>query len=40
MVIVKKKVNSPPEAVRSGSALFAYAILPETSVYEILVHLP
>ena len=29
----------PSEAVWSGSALFAYAILSETSVFEILGHL-
>ena len=32
--------QTAPEAVWSGSALFAYAILPETLVFEIIGHLP
>ena len=32
--------TAPSGAVWSGSALFAYAILSETLVYEILGHLP
>ena len=31
--------NAPEGAVWSGSALFAYAILSETLVYQILGHL-
>ena len=30
----------PDQAVWSGSALFAYVILSDTKVYEILGHLP
>ena len=32
--------QTAPEAVWSGPALFAYAILSESLVYEILEHLP
>ena len=32
--------TAPEDAVWSGSALFAYAILLTTLVYEILGHLP
>ena len=32
--------TAPSGAVWSGSALFAYAILPEALVYEIFGHLP
>ena len=32
--------TAPSGAIWSGSALFAYAILSEPSVYEILGHLP
>ena len=32
--------TAPSEAVWFGSALFVYVILSDTSVYEILGHLP
>ena len=32
--------TAPPGAVWSGSALFAFAILSDTLVYEIFGHLP
>ena len=32
--------QTDPEAVRSGSALFAYAILSGALVHEMLEHLP
>ena len=32
--------TAPSGAVWSGSALFVYAILSDTLVYKILVHLP
>ena len=32
--------TAPEGAVRSGSTLFAYAILSETLVFKILGHLP
>ena len=37
--IVDPDQTAPPEAVWSGSALFAYSILWETLVYKILGHL-
>ena len=32
--------TAPPGAVWSGSAVFAYGILPDTLVYKILGHVP